>query len=305
MTSKERQQIVQDALSREYSELWQWARPDLQEAIGPDDLDHVNRFEQELLVVKADAIDALLSLPDEELEAISSSNEDRFRIGLPSWQDHIGPTLRRLSRGIPPPIAYGFGHPDFATDFIYWAQMPNLSFHEALMVSVGVEPASLTFDDLSVLQTKRIEKNIPLFAAQEFLLKRRELVTRFFGTSYRGNPTQQTRRVKAWFDEIELEIHPDFRAALDHRFDAGPKSARDKAVSEPFSSQERTTLLKLIAAMACEQYGFKLDQARSDTAPRIIEDLDSIGASLDAKTVRKWLKEAAKQVDPDYWTKGP
>lgn len=305
MTSKERHQIVQNTLSREYPELWEWVRPDLKEAIGPNDLDHVDGFEQELLSAKADAVDALLSLPGEVLEAVSSPNDDRFRIDLPSWQEHIGPTLRRLSRGIPPPIAYGFGHPEFATDFTYWAQMPSLTFHEALLVSVGANPDTMPLDDLRDLQSKGKRKRLPLFTAQEFLLKRYELFARYFGVSYRGNPTQLTRRVKAWFDEIELEIHPDFRAVLVRRFATGAKREPDKAVSEPLFSQERTTLLKLIAAMACEQYGYKPDQARSDTASRVIEDLDSIGASLDAKTVRKWLKEAAKEVDPDYWTKGP
>lgn len=53
--------------------------------------------------------------------------------------------------------------------------------------------------------------------------------------------------------------------------------------------------------MACEQYGFNPLAERSPAVSNIRNDIEQIGASMDAKTIRKWLKVAAALVDPAYW----
>ena len=53
--------------------------------------------------------------------------------------------------------------------------------------------------------------------------------------------------------------------------------------------------------MACEQYGYNPLAEQSPAVSNIRNDIEQIGASMDAKTIRKWLKEAAALVDPAYW----
>ncbi|MFK7876729.1 MAG: hypothetical protein AB8B71_13265 [Paracoccaceae bacterium] len=60
--------------------------------------------------------------------------------------------------------------------------------------------------------------------------------------------------------------------------------------------------MKLVAAMACEQYRYDPTDERSAAVGRIRDDIEEIGQSMDGKTIRKWLKEAARCVGADYWT---
>jgi len=80
-----------------------------------------------------------------------------------------------------------------------------------------------------------------------------------------------------------------------------PDSKEAAAVAETFTTQERDSLLKLVAAMACEQYSYNPLAERSPAVSNIRSDIEQIGASMDAKIIRKWLKEAATLVDPKYW----
>lgn len=70
------------------------------------------------------------------------------------------------------------------------------------------------------------------------------------------------------------------------------------------TSSEKGSMLKLIAAMACEQYGFDPDARRSQAVPNLRQDLDMVGLPLDDKTIRKWLREACELVPKEYWDKG-
>lgn len=58
-------------------------------------------------------------------------------------------------------------------------------------------------------------------------------------------------------------------------------------------TRERATALKLIIGMAVVGYKYDSKAKRSNTISEIVGDLDSAGVSLDADTVRKWLREAA------------
>ena len=59
------------------------------------------------------------------------------------------------------------------------------------------------------------------------------------------------------------------------------------------STRERRTALKLIIGMAVKGYCYDPGAERSDKISEIVHDLDHAGVSLDADTVRKWLREAA------------
>lgn len=63
---------------------------------------------------------------------------------------------------------------------------------------------------------------------------------------------------------------------------------------------EKKSLLKLIAAMSIEGYRFNPNASKNPAVSDICSDLAKIGPSLDRKTILKWLREAAKEVAPDY-----
>ncbi|MDH5721849.1 MAG: hypothetical protein OEY94_00815 [Alphaproteobacteria bacterium] len=63
---------------------------------------------------------------------------------------------------------------------------------------------------------------------------------------------------------------------------------------KPLHTKERETLLKIIAGMATDAYGYDPNAARSPIPREIADILAEKEIPLDPDTVRKWLKEAAE-----------
>ena len=63
-------------------------------------------------------------------------------------------------------------------------------------------------------------------------------------------------------------------------------------------TKERETLLKMIIGLAVDGYGFDPAAARSPVPKEISDALAARGISLDADTIRKWLREAAEFLPP-------
>lgn len=68
---------------------------------------------------------------------------------------------------------------------------------------------------------------------------------------------------------------------------------RQKFQEKPLDVRERETLLKLVIGMAIGGYGHDATAKKTDTASRIVEDVERQGLSVSDETVRKYLKEAA------------
>lgn len=66
---------------------------------------------------------------------------------------------------------------------------------------------------------------------------------------------------------------------------------------KPFLQSERTTALKLIAAMAMRGYKFKPQASRNEATSDIQSDLNFLGFEMDSKTILKWLREACELVE--------
>lgn len=65
---------------------------------------------------------------------------------------------------------------------------------------------------------------------------------------------------------------------------------------KPLLTRERESALKLIVGMAIGRYRYDPKASRNEATRHIAEDLDRLGLSLDADTVRKWLKEGAEMI---------
>ncbi len=178
--------------------------------------------------------------------------------------------------------------------------MPKLTLHEALMLSVGLDPKSYSHDHLNDMQ-KRKKKIEPLWSALQFLLDRREVFRRFYPVGVSGYMSMSFPTLKRALETFGVELDQEFREALTFRCPDADHANETTKPSKSFSSQERETLLKLIAGMASEQYGFDPRHHRSEVIKNIQEDLDRAGLSMDAKTVRKWIRQAAELIPDAYW----
>lgn len=210
------------------------------------------------------------------------------------WSKLLPETLHpeRLANRQPGMLAYGFGHPNFRADFDYWAKMPNLTLMEASLLSVGTDPKFLDQDELYKLKKKKPDT---LWASLRFLLERYELLFRVFPSSPMGKGPMATGHFYEWVKEVDLDIHPGFRMALGRHFDG---TVRPTSTAETTPS-EKVSLLKMIAAMAIEQYGYDPSAQKNDAVKALCDDLDELGIGLDPKTIRKWLKEACALIDPE------
>ena len=178
--------------------------------------------------------------------------------------------------------------------------MPNLSLHEVTLVSLGAEPSCISEDQVVRLEKLQKERKT-IWSAQAALLRQREIFRRCYHFTGWGYRSESIELIKRWVDDFEIEVHPQFYAGLEARL-SPKKESMPQHSAKMMTKQERNTLLKLIAAMACEQYGYDPQSDRSGATGRIGEDIALIGQSMDAKTVRKWLKEASGLVDPSYWS---
>jgi hypothetical protein len=65
---------------------------------------------------------------------------------------------------------------------------------------------------------------------------------------------------------------------------------------KPLATTERNQLLKIILGMAVDSYGYDPAANKNDATKQIVDDLSKIDIKIDAGTVLKYLKEAARTV---------
>lgn len=187
-------------------------------------------------------------------------------------------------------------------EFRRWAQKPYWTAEEAVPLSLGAEPG------VPLLHGARDQGSFGFLS--EFR-HRQDLMRRAIEVGVLPAFMHPTTFV-VWAKSIDLEI-PDGlideieRLAVKLAGDAnepGPGTERQDeqeppSVEKAISTRERESLLKIIAAMAVEQYGYKPSARRSDVVSRIRDDLISIGLSLDEDTIRQKLKDSAALLDGD------
>jgi len=293
----ERNQLVEGLLREKFGKWYDWTKPVLLHTIGPNDPTAYDQLDDRRNAEIASARKALIELSDDKLALLSSPSSglsDTLTAWFVGWLSNAILGLDKLE---PPWPKLGFGHPEVAADFQYWGQFARYSLHETIMLSLGMEPT--TFSEQLVKGTATLldpSKTNPQFY---YLGRRLRLIRGYFPTGYSGYASVSAQRLKRLVDEISLEIPDEFYRKLEARI--APVPVEIPAQPETLTTQEKRSLLSLIAAMACEQYGFDPKVGRSSVTPSIREDLDRVGLSMDEKTVRKWVREATELVAEDYW----
>lgn len=303
MDSLDRDAVIAQAMRKKFGKLLDWEPPKLNHTFGQNDVAEGVEFETKLNEVKTEVLDHFAAMPDNEIGELSSYLIDPNRIDNPKWLALSAQLINQLRKHIPPPIAYGFGHPKFAVNFKHWGRMPKLSLHEVTLLSVGANPKSV--DSTTITKLQESQKNgKPLWGAHEFLLEQHEVFRRHFYHTGFGYLAEPTVKIKGWIDKIELPVHPEFYAELEKRHSrqatpAGLPKANETLASKTLAPQERDTLLKLVAAMAVRGYAFDPAKSRNSATSDIKTDLELLGLPLDEKTILKWLRMATGLIKKD------
>lgn len=295
LTKAERTEVIDGALAAKFGVWWTWEKPILDHSIGPCNSNAFDEFEDRLSALRQRARLELEALGDNELQELQELSSASKR--LVEWfRGLVQSEINQLKLQEPVWLMAGFGHPTARANFQHWSQVARYSLHEALMLSVGVEPELLPEH---LVETPRKGQSKQTNPQINFLQQRRTVLKGHFprdtwdGKSLSVSPGW----LKDLIDRIELDVHPEFLAQLSRRV------ARDRgeAIEKPrrLLGSELESLLKLVAGMAIEQYGYNPQSSRNDAVRNIADDLDQLGIGLDLKTIRKWLKEACAMVDPE------
>lgn len=176
----------------------------------------------------------------------------------------------------------------------FWAKKTKLTAKEAAILSLGREPSVEIEGYLDGLTSEEMAKSPFLIRYADTLSL---LENAFEAGALPDGPN--TLEVLKWFERMELPF-PDELSELIRKFWGKPSQA-PQPKDDHLSSKERTSVLKLIAAMSAEQYKFNPAHTKSKAISSVLDDLDTVGLSLDRKTVSSWLNEAAKLIHEDYW----
>lgn len=185
-------------------------------------------------------------------------------------------------------------------DFEHWAKHEFLSLDEVVWLSVGLEP-----DDSFIASIKEYDERgnkQKLDEVTTYMSRHREIIRRKF------DPYKQGHRPKfdelfEWITEVNLTVHSGFLELVSNRAAATsqvtqielPESGQSK-----LDGRERASMVKLIAAMAIDAYGFDPTEKRSDIPNEIQGIADRLGLNLTAKTIRKYLRDGSEQL-PEGW----
>lgn len=205
--------------------------------------------------------------------------------------------------------------------FDHWLKMPYWSIVEGLLLINNRDPRYLSFKAIN--ENSRVSQFAKKVLDQFSICERHKAVQVL-------QETNSPETFVGWAEEVGFEVFEGLKIALEQN---GKSLLSYKLLSEYLigknseletqlelqnreleavnteqqsnfsnaSKIERQTLLKLVSAMACEQYNYDPKNERSPATSAIRDDIESVGLSMDNKTILKWLKEASALVSDDYW----
>lgn len=278
LTEEELIWIEEEVIWKRIPDLKNWRPDEVLHDFGANDLDWVEEVATNITEFVLKFRDSVGQLSDQSISEIRQKRLSGDRIDRQFWCHYFKESFLTRKFQKPPPAAYGFGHKSFTVDFAYWVKMPDLSQHEFAMLSVGANPKSYSRETISNF-SHEIDKGTNLWSSMVFLSERYELIRRYYRSTGYRNVNKPIKLLKKLIDQIELDIHPGFYSHLETSFPR-PSLSEKPAVTKNFVNQERETVLKLIAAMACEQYCFDPVAKRSPSIKDISDDLAKKSVSL-------------------------
>lgn len=131
--------------------------------------------------------------------------------------------------------------------------------------------------------------------------RHREVIRRKF------DPYNQKQKPKfadlfVWINEVNLTVHSGFYQLVSKRAAPSRTSKPDvpDKIDSKFDGRERASMVKLIAAMAIDAYGFDPTEKRNEIPNEIEGIADRLGLNLTSKTIRKYLREGSERLPEDW-----
>lgn len=274
-----------------------WKVPKIQNFVGPYDPLAFEKYDRRRKEVVYACQQLLAGLSDVEILVLVDNRSDDPNEIRDDWFACQRNEIHALQKMKPPWYAGGFGHPRFLADFTYWAQVPHFTYHEALFLSLGVEPTHISPDDVLGM-VGSLEKGVDLWEPLRYMLRRREQVTRQFPSHSRAGRISPNELFD-WFELVSLDVHPKFTSRYLTPEPSTPISPAEKETIRPHK-REIDSICQLFAAMVIEYYGYDPVAARSPVPKEVTELAAAMGLEISEDTVRKYLRRGADFV-PANW----
>ena len=297
LSDSERGLALQKLMKKKLGRLFDWSVPVVHPTVGPFDVTVFERFEEARMSLRDELHSHVSPMPLDEIDRLvdpETADEDPIKI---NWRNLKTDRIRYLHDRIPPWFAGGFGHEDYKADFEYWAQMPSLTNHEALLLSLGVEPKHFLEEDVVNLQAQA-DKGDELWPSLTYLIRRRAQIERQFPSYGRGDKISP-RNFFAWARQVQLEMHPDFYSHFLPTKTSSDSVSKDSDDND-LDPRTRSSMLKLIAVMAVCGYSYKPGQKYGKTVSEILDDASKLGINITDDTVRNYLKLSEKMISADW-----
>lgn len=214
---KQIKQIRQTILEKKFGSLLTWEKPEIEKTVGPFNQSIFDDFETQRLKLISETERALSEFSNDDIFLLFEKDLDDPDSKREAWANFLKEHILQLHRRKPSWIEGGFGHPDYRADFDYWGKMEEYTLHEALMLSVGIEPAHYSEERLS--EAIKTSKRSTLILPVDYLVKRHEQFDRKWPNGSYGRPRVGPKFLLDWFTEVSLDIHVSFIDALRLRFD--------------------------------------------------------------------------------------
>ncbi|UWR09967.1 hypothetical protein [Sulfitobacter mediterraneus] len=284
-------------LKRKLGTLPDWIPPKIVRSVGPFEPEIFDEILERRTEVFTACREKLASLTDAEFHSLISSDTLRPNQFERDWERFKEAEIEKMQQIEPAWYAGGFGHPAYAADFEYWSQSPHYTNHEALLLSLGVEPKHFTERQIDTME-ETVKKGTELWPSLHYMLRRREQFRRQFPWQFdasRINP----QNLFAWFELIDLEIPEEFTSRYVTHSKGRPNDNEDQR-DKPTHRREIDTVAQLFTVMAIEYYGYRPQAARSPTPKEIVEAAAKVGIAISDDTVRKYLRLGASFISPDW-----
>ncbi len=200
-----RDELVQRIMRQTLGSLIDWSEPVINKTVGPY-FPHVfkeHAKERDNLLRECSEY---LENFDDELLATKFGNEGWAAKGEDqNWQAGLRNKADSWGRREPFRLEGGFGRTDHDADFGYWSKMAHLTLHEAVCLSLGVEPEM--FDKEGLQQAFDSAKK--LHPTIDYLRLRREQIRREFDP-YDNGYSIDPHKFRAWVDRVQLDVPDKF-----------------------------------------------------------------------------------------------
>lgn len=297
-------QIVEGALG----ELAHWQRPVSLPSVGPAFPEVFDRFERELSETRAAIEERLALWSKSELDSIVPQSEAPRLNPLFDPQGRLGSlaiALRSLKSRIPQDFVGGWAVAGKEVDLAYWSSFSTVSLEDLVFLSLGRDPREANL----VLACKTYGRSDEGDTVLGFVEDRLELIANAMGVDPKNTEARiPLRAFLDWIEETHLPIDTAFHVALRARYHPEPvatssvspeQQSNHQLTLEAIDPRERSSLVKLVAAMAIDGYGYD-PEARQSPIPKQIETAVLLqGLDLNVKTIRKFLREGCQYLPKD------